>query len=1255
MRRKSLNKKSLQTGGQPENPVNPAIQDLIQSSRSAIDMGATPKDLVLELSSSSINDEDIQQVLISLGYTQDDVQAIYSEIQEEQQKAQEEAQRQLQQRQQQNVTAARGKEVPIYAGDRKLGMSPKGDYIVSVKEPFLDEMKNIGKSYQHGGNLPQAQFGTLHSLDGRTTSDVYRDPRSWYKNLPIVQPENPIHLAMNLMSDSAFNPGKGLIGRTLSRKDRDGDKLMDGAIWDRKAKKARRKLNKGNLYDYTFYDRYGAAPGDKGIKIDMDSDNALSNEMRKYAGTNYDLYNAAKKGTPLRSKEQFDKDVTKHSKIDFDPESGNYYGYAADRELDPALFSKNEKLREESLGRYEGMTTSLDEWRSRFSPEQKDNFIQQIQSIKDAPEGTTYGVDKEGFGASYAGLEDNPYLYDTMMGLNMENFNRPVVETDSRPSLDLSDRTVSDGAPWQQTQEEAAPLTFKQWYGQNADRLQNMPKQEIQDIYDSEKQEISEFDDYQSDDTSDDTRTSDNTYNFIDDINTMLDYEGKAGGFNQATGKAYGLSNLGANRYTDLDPNDPNFREDLVARIEQDYGPLIEGFPDELKGAALDFYYNTGKNPNIYMLDQYIRGEYGEELENRSDFAKHMKDGQWDSEGWKKGFEELYGQHASALDSLNSEDKLKLLNEGRSFYYNNINRVNNAPNPAADATWLKRPFFQPEMKTGGKIKNNNMRQLPRAQMAFNTDVVDETNKGSRSRLQERLKAMPLTSVQQPLKGSGQYFNSIQGEIAGKEARARNSSGDQVYDINTLHANMSPIPMNKWEDFLSNVNRGKLKSAYVYDDNTPVNKETAGWLSSQGVSPRVPNLEAFANLFGASSGDLGRSRRGSRSVVSDLPFRHGGVPKAQNSLSFKATDRIPWSFPTEEQIREDAKKNYYRDAAGNVMSNFISGDTWYRSGAQAKPVKVKLSGPEYTNLHADSVYSDMLFDDPRGISIEGTPTAADSAAVQGSTDASRTFMDKYYLSMEAWNAEGTDRDTPYFQAIRKGVFHEPPARGSTNTYNMIDGIHRTFNPFTGSIAGGRGPLAKFTNPAGYLTRQAFGDDNLFELQKALLGPAGQFLNKDKPHRRYGGDLPKAQNNIDLNDLDEFDRNVALYKKFSEDKPNSGAYDRHDGAALKYSNWAAASDHIVDNVNKLEPYLTEADAYKEDMFSRMGLSPEEIVRYKGMLGNAPIGTTAAGHGDTAVSVAPNFAAGGQPFYDGYEGMMSDADIQRVYAMGGTVEFI
>lgn len=1078
MRRKGLNKKSLETGGQQ---LNPAIQDLIQSSRSAIDMGATPKDLVLELSSSNIDSNDIQEVLISLGYTQDDVETIYSEIQEEQQKAQEEAQRQLQQRQQQNVT-------------------------------------------QYGGNLPQAQFGTLYGLDGRATENVYRDPRRMYDNLPIQMPKSPIDVALNIASDAAFDPSNNFISRNFSKKDRNDDGLMDGRFFDRSAKKARRKLNRANLYDYEIYDKYGAGPDDQGIKIDMNSDNALSDQVKSKFSTNvYDVYDASKTGAPLKSKEQLEQDTLKHSRIDFDTDSGQHFGYMSSRDIEP-LLSKNPDLRNPATK----ASVSFEEYRNRFSPEQKENFIEQIQSMENADDGTTYGVDKEGFGASYAGLKDNPYLYDTMMGLNIENFNRPVVETDSKPPLDLSDRNVSDGPSWQQTQEEAAPLTFKQWYGQNADRLQNMSKQEIQDIYDSEKQEISEFDDYQSDDTSDDTSTSDDGYSFANAINAMLDYEGRAGGFNKATGKAYGLSNLGANKYTDLDPNDPNFREDLVARIDQDYGPLVKDFPNELKGPALDFYYNTGKDPRIYMLDQYLRDEYGDELANRSDYAGMMKDTRWLSPGMQEGFNRTYGQHADGLMGLNPEARLNLMNRGRDFYYQNINRVNNQPNPAYDATWKGRldlydPYFQPEMKLGGKIQNMKNRNLAIKRMG------DE-------------KKRALEEIPNPLLKSS--FN--------RQIQAVNTPAPKV--------NFTDSDGDGVADFYDPMTTGK--SYYKKSPYEGASRETAKWLRKQGVPNKISRF------------------------IPAPKFRYGGLPKAQISpnLDFnKATSRLPLPLPTEKQLMEDAKKNYYRDPATlKLMSNFYSGEN---KGYNGEPVEVSLSGPDSPNLqlYADSVFSNNWWDTPSGIVTSGTPTAADTANMHFGTtwgDVPDDMPDRWLMSQNAWLVKDTENDSPFYEAIRKGVF---------------------------------------------------------------------------PFKRYGGDLPEAQTGIDSNDLDEFDKNVALYKKFSEENPNSGAYDRHGQAALLYPDWAQTSDYIVDNVNKLAPFLNAADAYKEDMFSRMGLSPEEIVRYKGMLANAPIGTTAAGHGNTAVSVAPNYAAGGQPFYDGYEGMLSEADIQRVYAMGGTVEFI
>ena len=196
----------------------------------------------------------------------------------------------------------------------------------------------------------------------------------------------------------------------------------------------------------------------------------------------------------------------------------------------------------------------------------------------------------------------------------------------------------------------------------------------------------------------------------------MFDFEKTSGGFDDVTGKAYGLSNLGANRYTNLDPSDPdyldpkdpNFRANLMERVKRDYAPSLQGFDKSLQPSMLDFAYNTGRDPRIYLLDQYMKSQGNTAgLDDRGAYKDAMKNFSWTDPNMQSRFDQVYGDNAAAISALPVADQIKLMNQARQFYYNNIDMVNNQPNPAAAATWLKRPFYQqggsllPTFKSGG--------------------------------------------------------------------------------------------------------------------------------------------------------------------------------------------------------------------------------------------------------------------------------------------------------------------------------------------------------------------------------------------------------------------------------------------------------------------------------------------------------------------------------------------------------------------------
>ena len=192
-------------------------------------------------------------------------------------------------------------------------------------------------------------------------------------------------------------------------------------------------------------------------------------------------------------------------------------------------------------------------------------------------------------------------------------------------------------------------------------------------------------------------------YSYLDPaISEMLDFEGTSGGYDSSMG-AYGLTNLGANRYmmgsNSLNMGSPTFRADLTERIKQDYAPSLSGFSQDAQPAMLDYAYNTGRDPRIYMLDAYLKGQGQSGLSNRGAYKDAMQDYSWTDKALEKQFNTEYDKYKGAIGNLSGQDQLRLMNEGRNFYYNNINQVNGQPNPAAQATWLQRPFY----KKGGSL------------------------------------------------------------------------------------------------------------------------------------------------------------------------------------------------------------------------------------------------------------------------------------------------------------------------------------------------------------------------------------------------------------------------------------------------------------------------------------------------------------------------------------------------------------------------
>jgi hypothetical protein len=207
-------------------------------------------------------------------------------------------------------------------------------------------------------------------------------------------------------------------GRLFGRKDKDGDGLMDGAFADTKAKKnrhqARKQLEKSQNYDY---------------KVTADP-----NDPTKYVNSSLNLYNASEKENPasLQTVDDWNSKLTGDNVYaNFDTKTNRYnVGYA-----NPDLMSRNEKLRPSSINDLRKLNKKLDPSKqSALSQLAQD--ADAFNAADDIPEGTTFGVNKDGESMRYdAGKqteEDKINYYNKMMmkkfGGHMQEGGQPSPE-----------------------------------------------------------------------------------------------------------------------------------------------------------------------------------------------------------------------------------------------------------------------------------------------------------------------------------------------------------------------------------------------------------------------------------------------------------------------------------------------------------------------------------------------------------------------------------------------------------------------------------------------------------------------------------------------------------------------------------------------------------------------------------------------------------------------------------------------------------
>ena len=373
----------MQEGGENTQPQEASLAQQIGS---LMQTGVPPKVIVQQLISNGVDEFDIRDAFMDLGISSSELDELFKSNDE----LEEELTEQLE-------AASEDAE--------ERGSGSDEDY---------DDMSDSDVQFgAFGADLPEAQTG-FESAFPSTVNQFFgiRRPKgdSYVRN-PMMD-----YLPMDLgtrgdVAGAAFFLAEAATDLFSGRKDPNTG-LKEGFYRDVKAKKARAKEAIPGYYDY----KVTTAAGDKNT----------------YVGDPRDLYNAAKNQGQLRTEQQYKEDVNRFSQFDFDKDKNQYVGQFSSRKIDPgsSIYSKNQK---KDLEKFLQNSTSLGDLESRFDPETLNMLI---GSQKEGM--GLLGISPSGVASSYIDAASNPYLYETMMGLNTLKSTAPKAPNlGAQPTLQL--------------------------------------------------------------------------------------------------------------------------------------------------------------------------------------------------------------------------------------------------------------------------------------------------------------------------------------------------------------------------------------------------------------------------------------------------------------------------------------------------------------------------------------------------------------------------------------------------------------------------------------------------------------------------------------------------------------------------------------------------------------------------------------------------------------------------------------------------
>jgi hypothetical protein len=404
----TIKRMKYQEGGEANMPSPMELQLQIKKQ---LEGGAQPEALIAELLQMQISEQDIKVAFESLGMPEDQViAAIDVAVQQLNAKASEEEMGMMEQPMMpeaspdqmaaQEQMAPMNPNIPQEYGlpDQMMQENPEpaSSEDIAQLEAMLPKastgafipphQRGIGRG---GGSLYLPDYGT----DQKWETDVLnmpKMPRPLYNN--VMMHQNPLANLVTSVAD---------FGRTLfSKKDRDGDGHSDGifrrdtkeqkSVPGYKSRKKEWRDNKGAYQRHTI---------DAGLNADgTPRSEADFKENYVFDQTNREVL----------SKDDVLQRFTDNSSIAFDEETGRYKMYASDNKRDNRRnIRKHDAVDLQEFG--QRMKDNPDQAKMLF------DYYGQTEKETGIPTGTTLGIDKDGYGTSYAPGTVNPDFYKTAM------------------------------------------------------------------------------------------------------------------------------------------------------------------------------------------------------------------------------------------------------------------------------------------------------------------------------------------------------------------------------------------------------------------------------------------------------------------------------------------------------------------------------------------------------------------------------------------------------------------------------------------------------------------------------------------------------------------------------------------------------------------------------------------------------------------------------------------------------------------------